>query len=75
MVKKNVQKLRDRSKDDLEKELIKEGQKLQEMKFDLARGKVKNSAAVRDSKKKIARLLTLIKEKEAVEVNIQNGKG
>jgi len=73
MAKGDIKKLRDKSKEDLMKEIIKEKQKLQEMMFDLARGKVKNSAAVRDSKRRIARLATLAEEKTTVESNTQNG--
>ncbi len=74
MAKERIQKLREKGKEELEKEFTKEKQNLQELKFDLARGKVKNSAAVRDSKKRIARLLTLIGEgaKETKNSN-QNG--
>jgi len=73
MAKKGTAKLRDKNKEDLVKEVIKEKQNLQQLQFDLARGKVKNSAAVRDSKRKIARISTLIKEKELTEANTQNG--
>jgi len=73
MARDDIQKLRDKIDTDLRKELIKERQHLQEMRFDLARGKVKNSAAVRDSKRRIARLATLAEEKTTVESNTQNG--
>lgn len=73
MAKDEIQKLRDKSREDLLKEIIKERQKLQEMMFNLARGKVKNSAAVRDSKRRIARLATLANEKMNQEINAQNG--
>lgn len=73
MAKKNIEKLKDKNSEDLGKELMKERQNLQQLKFDLARGKVKNSAAVRASKRKIARLATLMKEKELVKANTQNG--
>ena len=69
MAKESIEKLRERSRDDLFKELLKEKQNLQELKFDLVRGKVKNSAAVRVSRRRIARLLTLIGEKN----NVSNG--
>ncbi len=69
MAKEAIQKLREKQKDDLNKELVKEKQNLQELKFDLVRGKVKNSAAVRVSRRRIARLLTLIGEKN----NVSNG--
>lgn len=63
MAKETIKKLRDKSAIDLSSELKKEIQKLQELKFDLARGKVKNSASVRVSRKRIATLMTLLGEK------------
>jgi len=75
MAKNDTQKLRDKPEAELIKELIKEKQRIQEMKFDLARGKVKNSAAVRESRRKIARLSTLLKEKENAVVDNQNEQG
>jgi len=71
MAKESIEKLRERSRDDLFKELLKEKQNLQQMRFDLARGKVNNSAAVRNSKKRIARLASLEKEKSGAEVTMK----
>ncbi|KKU11940.1 MAG: 50S ribosomal protein L29 [Parcubacteria group bacterium GW2011_GWB1_45_7] len=73
MAKDGFEKLREKGIEELNKETAKEKQKLQELKFDLARGKVKNSAAVRDSRRKIAKLLTFINEKTTSENTAQNG--
>jgi len=75
MAKEDIQKLREVRVEDLIKELTKERHKLQQMRFDLARGKVKNSAAVRNSKKRIAKLLTLISEKKMQEVTVNEENG
>lgn len=64
MAKRENQKLREKNAEDLVKEVLREVKKLQELRFDLVRGKVKNSALVRDSKRNIARLKTLINEKQ-----------
>jgi len=45
----------------LERELR---EKLRELRFDLASGKVKNVREIREIKKDIARILTVIREKE-----------
>ena len=73
MAKEPVEKLREKSRNDLVKEVLKEKQNLQLMRFDLARGKVNNSAAIRNSKKRIARLLSLENEKAKIEK--RQGKG
>ena len=64
MAKADKQKLREKSEDELSKDVRREEQRLQELRFDLARGKVKNSDLVRKSRKDIAQLKTFIKEKE-----------
>ena len=64
MAKDKNQKLREKNSKDLAKEVASEIKRLQELRFDLARGKVKNSAIVRDTRRRIARLQTFINEKE-----------
>ena len=73
MAKDMNQKLREKSKENLVKEITSEIKKLQELRFDLARGKVKNSAIVRDTRRHIARLQTFVKEKTQEEAK-RNGK-
>lgn len=57
-----VKELRKKSKDDLEKILKEEREKLRQMRFDFASGKVKNVREKGNLKKEIARILTILKE-------------
>jgi ribosomal protein L29 len=57
---RDIQELKNKPVDDLQKLLEEDRAKLQEMRFDLAAGKVKDVAGIRELKKKIARLLTFI---------------
>lgn len=51
-----------KSKEELQKILQDSREKLRQLRFDLAAGKVKNVREVRKIKKDIARILTVIKE-------------
>jgi ribosomal protein L29 len=55
--------LRQKSKDELKKILGDNREKLRQLRFDLAAGKVKNVREVRKVKKEISQILTLIKSK------------
>jgi large subunit ribosomal protein L29 len=55
--------LRQRSKEELEKLLEESRERLRQLKFDLAAGKVKNVREIRKIKKEIARILTLLCQK------------
>jgi ribosomal protein L29 len=55
--------LRQKSKDELKKILGDNREKLRQLRFDLAAGKVKNVREVRRVKKEISQILTLIKSK------------
>ena len=55
-----MSELRQKSKDDLQKSLAEEREKLRQLRFDLAAGKVKNIRLIREVKKIIARILTLL---------------
>jgi len=50
------------NKDELEKELKDNREKLRQMRFDLAAGKVKNVREIRRIKKEIARIMTILKQ-------------
>ncbi len=63
MKKSEVQKLKEKSMQDLAVELRDAKEKMRALRFELAGGKVKNSAAVREVRRKIARINTFIKEK------------
>lgn len=53
--------LRKKTKAELEKLLIDRREKLCQLRFDLAAGKLKNVREIRQIKKDIARILTLLK--------------
>lgn len=57
--------LRQKSKSELQKLLQDNREKLRQLRFDLASGKVKNIREIRKVKKTIAQVLTLLKEKSA----------
>lgn len=53
-----MQELRQKPKEELQKLLIDNRERLRQLKFDLASGKVKNVREIRQIKKDIARILT-----------------
>ncbi|MBI2038429.1 MAG: 50S ribosomal protein L29 [Candidatus Nealsonbacteria bacterium] len=53
--------LKQKSKGELAKILQDDREKLQQLRFDLSAGKVKNVREIRQTKKNIARILTLLK--------------
>jgi len=55
--------LRQKSTDELKKTLGASQEKLRQLNFDLASGKVKNVREVRKTKKDIARILTILCQK------------
>ncbi len=63
MKKNDIQKLRTKSALELEEDLTVSREKLGVLGFDLASGKVKNTSEMRDLKKRIARILSFLKEK------------
>jgi len=54
--------LRQKSKAELEKLLKEKGERLRALRFDLASGKLKNVREIRQTKKDIARILTILNE-------------
>lgn len=58
-----IKELRQKSKEGLEKEAKEKRERLRALRFDLAAGKVKNVREIRQIKKDVARILTLLKEK------------
>ncbi|HVN26099.1 MAG TPA: 50S ribosomal protein L29 [Candidatus Paceibacterota bacterium] len=63
MKKKDIQDLKNRSAADLTNLERESKEKLRVLRFDLAAGKVKNVAELRELKKKIARVKTFLKAK------------
>jgi large subunit ribosomal protein L29 len=59
-----IRELRQRPRRELKENLVSLKDKLRELRFNLAGGKVKNIKEVHQTKKTIARILTLIKEDE-----------
>lgn len=57
-----TRELREKSKMELQKLLSENREKLRQLKFDLASGKVKNVRVIRGLKKDIARILTCLEE-------------
>lgn len=51
------------SKGELSRFLAEKQEKLRQLRFDLAAGKVKNVREIRETKKEIARILTLLRQK------------
>jgi len=58
-----IVELRQKSKGELEKVLADNRERLRQLRFDLAAGKVKNVREIHLLKKDIARILTLLKQK------------
>lgn len=61
MKTKELQKLTD---SELKKALEQNQEKLRSLRFDLASGKVKNVREIRETRKTIARIYTIIKERK-----------
>ena len=60
MKKSEIQKLVKKTSADLQKDLVTSREELRALKFELAAGKVKNITKVKDVKRTIARILTLL---------------
>jgi len=59
-------KLRKKSETELQKILRQKREKLQKLRFDLAAGKLKNFQEIKQTKKDIARILTVLNEKSKI---------
>lgn len=58
----DLTELRQKSKTELQKILQSSQERLRQLRFDLAAGKIKNVREIRKIKKEIARILTLLKQ-------------
>ena len=56
-----ISEIRQKSKKELESMLLERRERLRNLRFDLASGKVKNVREIRELKKEIARILTLLR--------------
>ena len=63
MKNKELQQFKNKSLQELQKDLSGFYEKLRKLKFDLAQGKVKNIKEIKSTKKIIARIMTLINQK------------
>lgn len=61
MANRELEQLRKRTKEELQKILQDNREKLRQLRFDLAAGKVKNVREIRKVRKEIAQILTLLK--------------
>jgi len=66
MKKKELEQLRNKPKAELEKSLVDNREKLWTLRTDLAAGKVKNVAEIKNVKKMIARLLTVLNQESGI---------
>ena len=57
-----IDELRRKSKEEIQKILRDDREKLRQLRFDLATGKVKNVREIRKVKKEIAQILTLLSQ-------------
>ncbi|MBU1015060.1 50S ribosomal protein L29 [Patescibacteria group bacterium] len=55
--------LRKKTRVELEKEKVEKAEELRQLRFDLAAGKVKNVRALRQTRKRIAQIATILGEK------------
>lgn len=62
MSRKETEQLRKKTKADLTRMVVNYQEKLKQLRFDLAAGKVKNVREMRKIKKELARTLTLLAE-------------
>ncbi len=58
-----MQELKEKNISELEKMLFEKQEKLRKLRFDMASQQVKNTKDIRNNKKDVARILTLINEK------------
>ena len=56
-----ISELRQKQKKELNRALQEKRQELQQLRFDLESGKIKNVRKIRENKKDIAKILTLLK--------------
>jgi len=67
MKSKDIQQIKKKLLPELKKDLADSREKLRKLKFDLAQGKVKNIREIKETKKKIARILTILKRQSVTD--------
>lgn len=63
MKKSEIQQLKNKPLAELQKQLVSAYDQLRKLKFDLSQGKVKNIKSIKEAKKMIARIQTILKAK------------
>lgn len=63
MKTKEFKEIKNKSGEELRKDLIVHQERLRQLRFDLSAGKVKNIKEMKQSKKTVAQILTLINQK------------
>ena len=63
----NIKEIRDKSSDELKKKLEEAKVELFDLRFQRATGSIENPMRIRELKKSIARILTVLKEREVKE--------
>jgi large subunit ribosomal protein L29 len=66
MKKKDIQEMKNKSSMELERVVVDGTERLRALRFDLAAGKVKNVAELREVRKRIARAKTFIQEQTTI---------
>ncbi|MEK7162831.1 MAG: 50S ribosomal protein L29 [Patescibacteria group bacterium] len=66
MKQKEIQQLKNKPLSELKKDLPDYREKLRKLKFDLAQGKVKNIKEIKETKKMIARIMTVINQQPTI---------
>ena len=69
MKRDDIQKLKGKSNAELGKDLVESRERLGTLIFDLASGKVKNNSEIRETKKRIARILSFLKPGSATSIS------
>ncbi len=64
MKSKEFQQFKNKPMPEIQKNLLDYREKLRKLKFDLSQGKVKNISEIKETKKAIAKMLTIINKHE-----------
>ncbi len=64
MKNKEIKQIKDKPVQELQKNLVEYRETLRKLKFDLSQGKVKNIKQIKETKKMIARILTILNQRQ-----------
>ena len=74
-MKKDLKEIVTKTEKDLREQLISKREELFKLKIDNKQNKLKNTRVIFNTRKEIARVLTLIREKELVQSKLSEGAG